>query len=281
MREIAYDDIRDTVQTLVLISAYDLPQDVLDALYKALAQESAPVAKEALKAILENAKLAAQGQYPLCQDTGTAVIFVEIGQEVRIKGGLLHDAINQGVRLSYKKGYLRKSIVEMPYTMRANTQDNTPAVIHTEIVRGNKIKISFMAKGGGSENMSRLYMLKPSDGCEGIISSVVDAVCLAGGNPCPPLVIGIGVGGNAETAMIMSKKALLRKTGEPSKIEEDAALEQDILQAVNDSGVGTLGFGGTVTALGVHVLSAPCHMASLPLGINLGCHSARHAEIIL
>jgi len=209
------------------------------------------------------------------------VVFVEIGQDVHIKGGLLNDAVSQGVRLAYNKGYLRKSIVEMPYSLRANTQDNTPAIIHTEIVLGNKIKISFMAKGGGSENMSRLCMLKPSDGREGIIASVVDAVCIAGGNPCPPLVIGIGIGGNAETAMVMSKKALFREIGEPSEIEEDAVLEQDILQSVNDSGVGTLGFGGTVTALGVHVLSAPCHMASLPLGINLGCHSARHTEVVL
>jgi len=280
-RDIKYDEIRDAVQTLAAIAAYNLPQDVIIGLHKALACETAEAAKEALRGILKNAEIAARGEYPLCQDTGTAVVFVQIGQEVRIKGGLLADAITDGVRRAYKVSYLRKSMVAFPYSSRLNTKDNTPVIIHTELVGGDKINLRFMAKGGGSENNTRLIMLNPSDGREGIIKSVSQTVRQAGGSPCPPLVIGIGIGGNAESAIIMSKKALLRPVGEQATNLEDAALEKDILHEVNQTKVGPLGFGGETSAMAVHILSSPCHMASLPLGISLGCHSARHAEVVL
>lgn len=281
MREIKAEDITKAVATLCMSIGYKMGGDVTSALSKAADREKSPLGREVLQALLENAEIAASDNIPLCQDCGTAVVFLEIGQEACVTGAYLEDAVNEGVRQGYEGGYLRKSIVEKPFTDRKNTKDNTPAIIHTEIVKGDSLKISVLAKGSGSENMSALAMLKPAEGRQGVIDFVLKTVEAAGGNPCPPLVIGLGIGGNAEKAMIMAKKSLLRALGEPSADKDAAELEQDILKEVNALGIGPLGFGGSVTALAVHAISMPCHIASLPVAVNLQCHSARHREVIL
>ena len=281
MKQVDIKTITEAVTNLCQQANYVLGEDVLSALKKALKTEQSPLGKEVLGQLMENARIARQGKRPLCQDCGTAVVFLEVGQEVHISGGDLDAAVEEGVRRGYTEGYLRKSMVSRPFSDRLNTGDNTPPVIHTEIVPGDKLKISVMAKGSGAENMSRLAILKPGDGRQGIIDLVVDTVRKAGGNPCPPLIIGLGVGATAEKAMIEVKKALLRPVGEPSADPEAAALEKEILAKVNDLGIGPLGFGGTTTALAVHAEVMPTHIASLPVAVNLQCHSARHREMVL
>ncbi len=279
MREIHVEEIRDHVAQMCVEAAYNLSDDVLAAFDRAEQSESSPVAREIIGLLKENARIAKEDRIPVCQDTGIAVFFVEIGQDLRIKNGFIVDAINEGVRKGYREGFLRKSVVD-PIT-RKNTGDNTPAVIYTELVPGDKLKISFMPKGAGSENMSVIRMLRPTEGTEGIKSFVLECVQKAGANPCPPVVIGVGIGGDFEKAALLAKKALLRPVGSPNAKLELASLEEALLKAVNKTGIGPEGLGGKVTAMAVHVESFPCHIASLPVAVNINCHAARHKTIIL
>lgn len=281
MREITVGDITETVSRLFQEACYHLPQDVLAALKKAREKEESPAARNALDAILKNAEIAAKGEIPLCQDTGASVVFLELGQEVHIAGGDLYTAVNDGVRQGYDKGYLRKSMVRQPFSARVNTKDNTPAIIYTDIVPGDRLRIIALPKGGGAENMARLAMLTPACGRQGIIDFVVKAVDESGSNPCPPIIVGVGVGGTAEKAMLLAKRALLRKVGEPNPDAEVAELEKETLKRINNLGIGAMGYGGRITALAVHIDVFPCHIASLPVAVNLQCHSARHKEAIL
>ena len=281
MRLIYAADITEAVSNLFKQANYTLGDDVLAALKKARQEEESPAGREAIDAILENARIAAAEKIPLCQDCGTAVVFLEIGQDVLIVKGDLYQAVNEGVRQAYTEGYLRKSMVARPFSDRKNTGDNTPAVIHTTIVPGNKLKITVLPKGGGAENMAKLGMLLPAAGRKGVIDFVVNAVSEAWSNPCPPVIIGVGIGGTAEKAMAMAKHALIRKVGEPSPDKENADLEQEILHKVNNLGIGPMGYGGRITALAVHVESFPAHITALPVAVNLQCHSARHREIVL
>ncbi len=260
---------------------YGLDEKVLAALRLAERNETSLLGREALGQIIENIRVAEKQQLPLCQDCGITVIFLEIGQDTHIVGGDLAEAVTEGVRQGYTQGYLRKSLVDQPFSARINTHDNTPPVIHTEIVHGDRIKISVLPKGAGSENMSRMMMLKPSDGRQGVIDFAVRTVDEAGGNPCPPLTIGLGIGSTAEGAMILAKKALLRPTGQPSDDAETAELERETLTRINSLGIGPLGLGGNVTALAVHAETRPTHIASLPVAINLQCNSVRHKEVTL
>lgn len=281
MREVNASLITETVSRLFQEANYHLPEDVLAALKRAQSAEESDRGREVLERILENADIAAQGELPLCQDTGTAIVFIEIGQEIHVTGTDLNTAINDGVRQGYKASYLRKSIVHQPFSERRNSRDNTPAVIHTEIVPGSSLKISVMSKGGGSENMTRLAMLTPAQGRQGIIDFVVSTVDEADGAPCPPVIVGIGIGGTAEKAALLAKKALLREVGEPNADPEVAGLEKEILELINNLGIGPMGYGGRITALAVHAEVFPSHIASLPVVVNLQCHSARHrAETI-
>jgi fumarate hydratase subunit alpha len=281
MREIKAADITKAVADLFQQANYGLGNDVVAALKKARKAEESPAGRRALDAILENARIAAADKIPLCQDCGSAVVFLEIGQNVLVVKGDLDDAVNAGVRRAYTEGYLRKSMVEHPFSGRKNTGDNTPAVIHTDIVPGDKLKISVLPKGGGAENMARLGMLLPSAGKKGVVDFVVKAVEEAWSNPCPPVIVGVGIGGTAEKAMLMAKHALLRRVGEPSPDKETATLEREILKKVNDLGIGPMGYGGRITALAVHAESFPAHITALPVAVNLQCHSARRREIIL
>jgi fumarate hydratase subunit alpha len=260
---------------------YELGDDVLAVLRQALKDEESPAGREVIARILDNATVAARDSLPLCQDCGVAVVFLELGQEVHITGGNLYDAVNSGVRRAYDEGYLRKSMVQHPFSERKNTGDNTPAIIYTDIVPGDRLKIAVMPKGGGAENMTRLAMLTPAQGRPGVIDFVAEAVDRAGSNPCPPVIVGVGIGGTAEKAMLLAKRALLRRVGEPSPEAESAELEREILQKVNGLGIGPMGYGGRITALAVHVESFPAHIASLPVAVNLQCHSARHQEAVL
>ena len=279
MREIHVDEIRDNVAQICLDAAYNLSEDVITAFDRAIETETAPGAKEIIELLKENARIAREEHIPICQDTGIAVFFVEIGQDLRIKNGFIVDAINEGVRKGYKEGYLRKSVVD-PIT-RKNTGDNTPAIIYTELVPGDKLKISFLPKGAGSENMSVIRMMRPTEGVEGIRNFVLECVQKAGANPCPPVVIGVGIGGSFEKAALLAKKSLLRPVGSPNPKLELASLEETLLKAVNRTGIGPEGFGGKVTAMAVHIESFPCHIASLPVAVNINCHAARHKTIIL
>jgi fumarate hydratase subunit alpha len=280
MRSITAGEITGAVSELFQQANYELGDDVLAALKKAREQEESPAGRDALDAILENARTAKSDKVPLCQDCGTAVVFLEIGQDVHIEGDLT-DAVYEGVRRAYQQGYLRKSIVDHPFSLRQNTGDNTPAVIHTDIVPGDKLKITALPKGGGAENMTKLGMLLPAAGKQGIIDFVVKAVEEAWANPCPPVIIGVGIGGTADKAMLMAKHALIRKVGEPAPDKENAELEKEILRRVNNLGIGPMGYGGRVTALAVHVETFPAHMTALPVALNLQCHSARHREMVL
>jgi fumarate hydratase subunit alpha len=281
MREIHTDLVTESVAQLCIESNYYLGKDVLAALRHYREAETSPVGQEVLDQILENAEIARDEQMPLCQDCGLTVIFLELGQDVHITGGDLNKAIVEGVRQGYQDGYLRKSMVDRPFSCRVNTKDNTPPVIHTAIVPGDQLKITVAPKGGGSENMSQLGMLKPADGREGVISFVVESVRRAGANPCPPIIVGVGVGGSAEKAMWLAKHSLMREVRQPSPDPEVAELEADILERVNRIGIGPQGFGGLTTALAVHVETFPCHIASMPIAVNIQCHSARHKEALL
>jgi fumarate hydratase subunit alpha len=281
MRAIAYSDIVTHVADLCIQAARDLPADVRDALASSAARENSPRAVSLLGQCLDNADIAARERMPICQDTGFAVFFIEMGAEVHIAGGLLGDAIAEGTARGYTEGYLRKSIVDDPLFDRVNSGDNTPPVIHLSIVPGDHLRIVLAPKGGGSENMSAVAMLKPADGRAGVADFVVDTVVRAGGNPCPPTIVGVGIGGTFEMVTLLAKRALLRKVGEPNPDERYAALEQEILERINASGVGPQGLGGKTTALAVHIETHPCHIASLPVAVNLNCHAARHAEVTL
>jgi fumarate hydratase subunit alpha len=281
MRDIAAEEVTRAVSRLFQEACYFLPDDVLAALKQARETEKSPVGREVLAKILENAQISANGEIPLCQDTGTAVVLLELGQEVHTTSGDLYSAVNEGVRHGYDEGYLRKSMVLRPYSDRVNTGDNTPPVIHTDIVPGDRLKIIVMPKGGGAENMTRLAMLPPGSGPQGITDFVVNTVDEAGSNPCPPLIIGVGIGGTAEKTLMLAKRALLRTVGESNPDAESAELEKAILRRVNNLGIGPMGYGGTTTALAVHVEVFPCHITSLPVAVNLQCHSARHKETVL
>lgn len=280
MREVKTDVITEAVRKLVIEASYDLGDDVIQALESAKKVEESPVAGAILDQITQNATIAKTEQAPMCQDTGLAVLFVEIGQEVHVEGGSLFDALNEGIRQGYEQGYLRKSVLSDPIK-RKNTGDNTPAVVHYDIVPGDKIKITMAPKGGGSENMSEVRMMKPSDGLQGVKDFVIERVKKSGGNPCPPVILGVGIGGTFEKCAMLAKKALLRDVGDrhPNKFYAD--LELELLEMVNKTGVGPQGLGGTTTALDVHIEVHPCHIASLPVSVNTQCHAARHKSIVL
>jgi len=281
MREINTKDITDVIARLCYEANYFLPDDVLNALRMASQAEKSPIGRETLQQIIENAEMAAKEQIAICQDCGATVVYLEVGQDVHITGGYLYDAVNEGVRQGYEKGFLRKSMVSRPFSARQNTKDNTPAIIHTDIVPGNNIKITVVPKGGGSENMSRLFMLTPSAGRNGIIDAVTQAVDDAGSNPCPPIIVGVGIGGTAEKAMELAKKSILRKVGEYNSDTEVAELERELLKRINNLGIGPQGYGGTVTALSVNIEVFPAHIASMPVAINIQCHAARHKEAVI
>ena len=277
MKEINLEKVISEVERLCTESNYFLDEKIMDRLKKAFDTEVSDTGKNILGQIIENDEIAGEEQVPMCQDTGLTVVFLEIGTEVKIIGDI-YEAVNEGVRRGYKNGYLRKSMVKHPLD-RINTKDNTPAVIHTKLIPGSdKLKIIVAPKGGGSENMSMVKMLKPSDGAEGVKKTVLDAVLNAGGNPCPPIIVGIGLGGSFEKAAILAKEALLRKIDDESDNPADRELEKDLLELINKTGIGPIGLGGKNTALAVKVNSYPCHIASLPLAVNINCHSARHKE---
>jgi fumarate hydratase subunit alpha len=279
IREISVDEITPVVKQLCIDANYNLGEDVLSALDKAIEEEESPTAKEVLKELIANATIAREEKVPLCQDCGLAVVFLEIGQDVHITGGNVTDAVNEGVRQGYEEGYLRKSACH-PFT-RKNTGDNTPAIIHVEIVPGDRMKIIFAPKGGGAENMSRVTMLTPAAGIEGVKDFVVNRIKESGSNPCPPTIVGIGTGGTFERSAILAKKAILRKIGERNSDPELANVEQEILKRINMLGIGPMGYGGTTTSLEVFLETEPCHIASLPLAVNVQCHAARHKEAVI
>ncbi|CAG0947746.1 fumarate hydratase subunit alpha [Anaerolineae bacterium] len=281
MREIQASQITETVARLAVEANHFLGDDVVAALKNAREIEESPQGKEVLNQLLANVEIAKKGEFPLCQDTGVAVIVVELGQDAHIVGGALNEAIHAGVRKGYTDGFLRKSMVGQPFSARKNSKDNTPAMIHTDIVPGDKLHITIMPKGGGCENMSALGMLKPADGRQGVIDFVVNTIDKAGSNPCPPTIVGIGIGGSADQAMWLAKKSLLRPVGQPNPDEETAALEKELLEKINNLGIGPMGLGGRITSLAAHVLVSPCHIASMPVGVNVQCHSARYKEALL
>jgi fumarate hydratase subunit alpha len=280
-KEIDAGEVIETVARLCQEGNYFLPEDVARALRESADREESPLGRDILKQILENADIAAKEHLPLCQDCGCAVVLLEMGQDVHIRGGELCTAVEDGVRKGYSEGYLRKSMVLRPFSARVNTKDNCPPVIHTKIVPGDHLKVVLMPKGGGSENMSRLTMLLPAQGRQGVVDYVLKAVEEAGSNPCPPVIVAVGIGGTADKAVLLAKEALLRSVGEPNPDSEVADLERELLQRINALGIGPQGFGGTTTALAVHVEVFPCHIASLPVAVNIQCHSARHKEAVL
>jgi fumarate hydratase subunit alpha len=279
MREVPVDKIIPAIKSLCIDSNYNLGYDIVNAFDRAIDKEDSSTAKEILFELKENASIAKEDQVPLCQDCGLAVIFMNIGQDVHFTGGSLTEAINEGVRQGYKDGYLRKSVCH-PFT-RKNTKDNTPAIIHFDIVPGDKITIKIAPKGGGSENMSRIAMLTPAEGIDGVKNFIINTVKNAGANPCPPTIIGIGIGGTFERSAMLSKKALLREIGYINPDPSLAKLEEEILEAINRLGIGPMGYGGTTTSLEVFIELEPCHLASLPVAVNINCHSARHKEITI
>lgn len=275
MRTIQVSEITEQIAEMCIEANYSLTPDMVCGLEMAKERENSPIGIEILNQLQENLKIAKEDEIPICQDTGMAVIFMEIGQEVHFEGGNLEEAIQEGVRKGYTKGYLRKSVVKDP-CIRVNTEDNTPAVIHYEVVSGNQVKITVAPKGFGSENMSRIFMLKPADGIEGIKNAVLTAVEDAGPNACPPMVIGVGIGGTFEKCALMAKKALTRPINERSEIPYVKEMEEELLQKINDSGIGPGGLGGIMTALAVNIDTYPTHIAGLPVGINICCHVNRH-----
>ena len=275
MREISCNAIISSIKEMCIQATHYLSDDMKSALYKGVEKEESPLGRQILEQLCENLKIAGEDMIPICQDTGMAVVFVEIGQEVHIVDGGLEDAINEGVRQGYIEGYLRKSVVRDPVE-RINTNDNTPAIIHYSIVQGDTFKITLAPKGFGSENMSRVVMLKPADGIEGVKKVILETVDLAGPNACPPMVIGVGVGGDFEKCAIMAKHALTREAGEHSDIPYVRALEEEMLDKVNQLGIGPGGLGGTVTAFAVNIQTYPTHIAGLPVAVNICCHVNRH-----
>lgn len=277
MREIHISKIIEAVKELCVEANYYLSDDVRNTLYYAKKSETWPLAENILEQIILNSDIAKNENKPICQDTGMACVFLEIGQDVHIIGGLLEDAINEGVRRGYDEGFLRKSVVKDPIN-RINTKDNTPAIIYYDIVPGDKIKITVAPKGFGSENMSRIKMLKPSDGLQGVKDFIIETIKLAGPNPCPPIVIGVGIGGTFDKAAYLSKKALIRPLNVRNKDEFYSNLEKELLEDINNLGIGPQGFGGKTTAIGLNIETYPTHIAGLPVAVNINCHATRHKE---
>ena len=281
MRELPSQVISQAVASAVQTANYELPPDVAAALAIAADRETGQLARGILAALVENARLAAAERIAMCQDTGLAVIFAEVGQDLHLIGATLQDAIDEGVRAGYRAGYLRQSVIRDPLRRDTNTGDNTPAVVHVRLVAGDGLRLHVAPKGGGSENMSALWMMVPSEGRAGIVRRVVARIIEAGGKPCPPLILGLGLGGNFETSALLAKRALLRPLGEPDPDPDLADLERELLAAVNATGVGPMGLGGDTTALGVRIERHPCHIASLPVALNVQCHAARHVTVEL
>ncbi len=280
MRTISADRITHEIQRLSVEANYYLGEDVLNAFRSFRQSEESPLGQDILDQLVENARIAAEEQVPICQDTGFAVIFMDIGQDVRVTGGDIREAVDEGVRKGYTEGYLRKSIVSDPLR-RVNTGDNTPAILYVDIVPGDNIRLTIAPKGGGSENMSRIKMLKPADGPQGVKDFVVETVQVAGSNPCPPVIVGVGIGGTFDKCAQLAKKALLRELGSIHPDPYYAAMEAELLQTVNNLGIGPQGLGGRTTALAVHIEAFPCHIASLPVAVNMQCHVARHKSVVI
>jgi fumarate hydratase subunit alpha len=279
VREIKKDVFLETIERLCIEANYILDHDVIEALQKSYEKETSEIGKDVLKQIIDNDMIALNESVPMCQDTGIVVVFLEIGNQAFLDFDL-YDAVNEGVRRAYDHGYLRKSVVKHPIE-RVNTKDNTPAVIHTKIVMGDQVKITVAPKGAGSENMSLVKILTPSEGYEGVKKLVIDTIFHAGGKPCPPIIVGLGLGGNLEKAALMSKEALMRPIEDESQDEMASKLEKELLEEINNLGIGPMGFGGTQTALAVKVNVYPCHIASLPVAINIQCHASRHKTFVL
>lgn len=280
IREIEVSEITEAVRDMCIAANYGLSEDMRDSLREAAGAEASPLGRQILNQLQENLKIAGTKQIPICQDTGMAVVFLEIGQDVHLTGGDLENAVNEGVRRGYTEGYLRKSVVSDPL-LRENTRDNTPAVIHTSIVPGDQVRITVAPKGFGSENMSRVFMLKPADGEEGVIQAVVQAVKDAGPNACPPMAVGVGIGGDFEKCALMAKRALTLNTREHSELPHIHRLEEEILRRINETMLGPAGLGGSVTALSVRILTYPTHIAGLPVAVNICCHVNRHETRII
>ncbi len=277
MRIVKTEDITSLIERLSIDANCIIGDDIMHSFSKCASCEISALGREILETLSQNAEIAKREMSPMCQDTGMTVVFIEMGQDVHIEGGYIEDAINEGVRRGYEKGYLRKSVVRDPFD-RVNTKDNTPAIIHYEIVPGDLFNVTVAPKGFGSENMSRLKMLKPSQGLQGVKDFVIESVLKAGANPCPPIIVGIGVGGTMEKSAYLSKKALLRPVGTRNEDERLALIEDELLEKINQLGIGPAGFGGSTTALGVHILTYPTHIAGLPVSVNIGCHATRHAH---
>ncbi|MEJ8553649.1 fumarate hydratase [Tepidibacter sp. Z1-5] len=280
MRRINTSDVLEAVKKMSISSNINLCKDVMNSFKENIEKEESDIGRHILDTLIENAEIAKKNSMPICQDTGMAVVFLEVGQEVLFEGQNITDAINEGVRQGYKEGYLRKSVVEDPL-IRNNTKDNTPAIIYYEIVEGDKVKITFAPKGFGSENMSRIKMLKPSDGVKGVEDFVIETVSNAGANPCPPIVVGVGIGGTMDKAAYMSKKALIREIGNHNDLDHIKDMEKRLLKKINDLGIGPQGLGGRTTALSVNIETFATHIAGLPVAVNINCHASRHEEIIL
>lgn len=276
VRELDVHELTAAVKTMSIAANYDLPADVYAALEAAKKTEASPVGRAVLDQLTENADIAAADRVPICQDTGLAVLFVEVGQDVHFTGGDYTAALDQGVREGYTDGYLRKSSVQQPAHARLNTKDNTPAIVHTQIVPGDKVRVWLMPKGGGAENMSSLNMLKPAQGAEGMVQAVVDTVSRAGSNPCPPVIIGVGIGGTIDKVTQLAKHSLLRDVGSVNPDPRLADMEAEMLARINALGIGPQGLGGTTTCLAVFIEEAPCHIASMPMAVNVQCHAQRH-----
>lgn len=279
MRELSVKHIEDTIYALFMSACCEIGEDVLSLLEKNLQTEESPFGREVLRQLIENDRLAAQRKMPICQDTGMAVIFMDVGQDVHLTGGDVNEAIENGVRRAYRDGCFRASVLS-PLT-RINTKDNTPAIVHTRIVPGEQVTLTAAPKGFGSENMSKLWMLTPSQGVEGVKNAIVETVRLAGGNPCPPVVVGVGIGGTAERAMLMAKHSLTRECGVPSDDPMLADMERELLERINNLGIGPQGLGGRTTALAVHIEQMPTHIAGLPVAVNMQCHAARHKTAVI
>lgn len=280
MREFSVEKLTEHLKEMSMEANYVLSSDIKDSLLKHKETEESPIGRSILEDIIKNYKLAEDKSVPMCQDTGMAVVFLEVGQDVHFVGGDVTEAINEGIRQGYEAGFLRKSVVKDPL-LRENTKDNTPAIVHFELVPGQDVKITLAPKGFGSENMSRSIMLKPSDGIKGVKEFIVETVKLAGPNPCPPIVIGVGIGGTLEKAALIAKKALVRPIDESSPLPHIKTLEEEALEVINKLGIGPQGLGGTTTALGLNIEVFPTHIAGLPVVVNINCHAARHVERIL
>ncbi|MEN8208970.1 MAG: fumarate hydratase [Candidatus Fermentibacteria bacterium] len=281
MREIDVAVITEAVKDLSISTNIYLPDDVKEALRSSLEKEESPLGREILQVILDNHDIAESEKMPICQDTGAAIVFLEVGQDVHLVGGALEDAVNEGVRQGYREAHLRKSMVADPVLKRKNTGDNTPAIIYTRIVPGDKVKIVFAPKGGGAENMSEVRMMTAADGIKGVKNFVVDRVSRSGGNPCPPVVVGVGIGGCFERSALLAKEALMRRIGEPNPDPDFDEVEKELLEKINNLGIGPQGLGGRTTALAVHIRTLPCHIASMPVAVNIQCHASRHGETIV